>query len=318
MLNNEEFLTVSLENGLFYLRTIREFCANIKLAFLNKNIEYSKKAEGFADRCEELGAILTKYADGNLSKKFLDSKSIVTEYTLPSELLTEKLFGIDINTDITRNELVLKPGIPGNITNEEVNIIMEVNKKALTLTQEFIEYLTDIFEKEKKLELFSYSYPALIKYMIEETKLYNSYLERLIRKEKVDPSFVTDYQYMFITSMKDAASFLRSMVNPSEEEFYIKAESFYVEFEHLLNEYKSTALSPDLQEALTTKTLKAVKRFSDYISNCIKNVLDSKLYYIVEPIFLDNLYTEANYFIYILENDIANEIRYYWGGYNVN
>ena len=310
MLNIQEFLRLTVINGLFYLRTMREFCANIQLSFLEKNASYAKSAEEFASRCEKLGATLIKYANGSLDQFSLDSQIFVTKYTLPCELLTEELFGIKIATNITKAQMQLKSGVLTNLSEEDFNVLMDINKQALDLTREFNAVLKDIFKKEKANELFSYSYPHLIKYMMEEVGLYSSYLEKLINKQKVDPTFVTDYEYMFLTSMRDTSWFIRSFVNPSDQEIYIKAESYSLEFDNLLTEYKSTSLSPDNQKFLTTKALKVVTRFSDFLAKCIEELLASKLYFIVEPIFLDNMYTESNFFKYILTLNQETEQNY--------
>lgn len=310
MLTNEQFLSQTVINGLFYLRTIREFCANIKLAFLSKNQVYIDKAREFSARCEEIGGVLIEYADNNIDQKALEGQFLVTEYTLPCELLTEDLFGIKIATDITRKELALKPGVPTNVSDQTVELLNEQNRKALALCQEFAAFLKDIFAKEKRNELFSYSYPHLIKFMIEETELYETLLDRIINKQAVDPSYVTDYEYMFTASMKDSAMFLRDFVNPSNEEIVLKFNSYIAEFDNLLTDYKQTSLSPDNQKRLTGNTLKTVTRYAKFIADCIRQLLDAKLYFIVEPIFLDNIYTEANYFKYVLTRNKSEETAY--------
>ena len=39
----------------------------------------------------------------------------------------------------------------------------------------------------------------------------------------------------------------------------------------------------------------------------IKDLLDVKLYFIIEPLALDNFYRNINYFLYVLNTDIKEE-----------
>lgn len=300
MLTDELFVLQTLANDLYYLRTIREFCANIQLAFLDNNQEYKDIAEQFALKCEELGGILIKYADGRLPKSVLDSGILVTKYTLPCEKLTEKLFDIKIATEITEKELALTPGRDYNPSQDVIDELMRVNREANVMIKNFIEFCQDIYDNQKKQNLFSYSYLAMYRYMLEEAKLFETTLERLINKDNIDPTYVIDYEYWFNISMKDAAMFIRGLVDPDSNDIFVRANSFVSEFDVLISEYKTASLSPDTQEQLTSKSLRAVERFRMFIADVIQDVLNADLYFIIEPIFLDNMYTAANYFRYIL------------------
>lgn len=301
MLSNEEFVRESLEDNLFYLRTIREFCTNIQLSFFKNNMYYINISEDFALKYEELGRRIIKYADGNLSMESLESQIFFTDYTLKCEELTEKLFNIKIDTNITKQEMNLKPGDVINPSNEMIKEIDTINKLAYNLTENFIGFCEDILEELRNQNLFSYSYLSIFEYMILESQSYLKNLERLINKYEIDPTFVSGYQYMYNKSMKDIATFIRNFVDTNSIEIINEAEQFIQDFNTLLNEYETTPLSPYNQKLLEDKSLNIVNKFRDFISRCIQKLLEKKLYFIVEPIFLDNMYTEANYFKYILE-----------------
>lgn len=306
MLNDTEFVNQTLINNLYYLRTIREFCANIQLSFLENNKKYKDIALEFANKCEELGRILVKYVNGNF-QDILKQEIFVTKYTLPCEELTEKLFDIKIATDITEKELQFVPGQNKIPTQEVVDELMEINKSSNILVKNFIEFCQEIYNNQKSNDLFSFNYPSLYRYMIEEARLFESVLGRLINKDNVDPTYVIDYQYWFTISMKDAAMFIRGFVDPDNQGVFVRANAFASEFDYLTEEYKNTVLSPNTQENLTDRTIRAVDTFRTFLSEIIEDVLNSKLYFIVEPIFLDNMYTSANFFKYILNLDKQKE-----------
>ena len=98
MLNEKEFYIESLRDHLYYLRTIRNFCITMELSFYKNNLKYIEMCEDFANKCDELGREAISYTGGLVSREALDNNIYVSEFSLPCERLTEKLFGIDINT----------------------------------------------------------------------------------------------------------------------------------------------------------------------------------------------------------------------------
>lgn len=303
MLNDTNFVTQTLTSNLYFLRTLREFATNIQLSFLDDNLEYIETAKDFGLRAEELGRILIKYASGNISQEAIDNQIFVTDYTLDAELLTEKLFNIDIDTSITESELSLTSGIPNNISEIMINELTDVNSRALVLVTNFIDFLENIVIQMKNNELFSYSYISLIEAMLVEMKLYKSNLTRLIARENINPGFVVDYQYLFNDLLRQLSSFVRGLVDPKNGLTIIRASAFANEFGVFANEYKEAIASPETQKDLESRNLEVLDRFREFISTTIEDVLNGNIYFIVEPIFLDNMLTTANYFKYNLIND---------------
>ena len=303
MLNDVDFVTQTLTSNLYFLRTLREFATNIQLSFLQDNVEYIEAAKDFGSRSEELGRILMKYANGNVSQEALDNQIFVTDYTLDAELLTERLFNIDIDTTITENELALTAGSTTNPSETMIRDLTDVNNRALVLVTNFIDFCENIVSRMNDNELFSYSYISLIEAMLVEMELYKTNLARLIARENIDPGFVVNYEYLFNNLLQQLSSFVRGLVDPKEGIVIIRASAFSNEFGILANEYKQSIASPETQKDLEERTLDALDRFRDFISTTIEDVLDGSTYFIVEPIFLDNMLTTANYFKYNLISD---------------
>ena len=292
MLSNENYLTTTLTNGLVNLLTLRGFCLNINFSFLENNESYKNTAHSFYDKFTNLTNELLNYADGILSEAFLNSGALVTKYTLPTVELTEKLFSVSILMDTIEKMSNLKPAI--NVSNEVVEELDMINKVSLVIALNFKDFLTDIFNKETNNQLYSYSYPFLIRKMIEEVELYSLVLERLIRKSTIDPTFVSDFEYRFINLLKGFGMFLRSFIDPSRNDLIIKAQSYIIEIDNLLNEYKKLELSPDNQRLLSLKARRLEERFGEFLSSIIEQLLAGEVYLIIEPIFLDNMYRSIN------------------------
>lgn len=300
MLSNESFVLQTLNSGLYFLRTIREFAINIQLSFLENNGEYISTAKDFSDRAEELIGDLMVYANGNVTREALGNQIFVTDYTLDTELLTEKLFSIDIDTTITVEQQELTPGFSQNPSQSLINDLKTVNKSSLTLVTNFISFCENIISRMRKNDLFSYSYISLIEAMIVETNLYKLNLERLISGNNIDPSFKADYEYLFNNLLQRYTSFVRGLVDPKNAEVILRAGAFSSEFGLIANEYKNAIINPDVETELKERSLDTIDRFREFLSQVIEDLLNSKIYFITEPTLLDNILTTANYFKYTL------------------
>lgn len=299
MLDNVAYARETIESGLFYLRTIREFCTAIQLSFLSNNQNYINTAEDFGKRYEELGKIAIEY--GKISKLAYDSQIFVTDYTLDTELLTEKLFDIDLNTDLTIEEKKVEVGDISEPSNEDIEQLNILNSRALILTRNFVDFLKEIYSEIDRNNLFGYIYLDLIDYMRDESNLYIRILERIQNRETIDPLFVTDYIYRYQLVMRDTALFLRGLCDPKNSDVVDTFALFVNTFQNLSIEYKEAILSPESQKNLNQRTSETVDQYRKFLANVIQRVLNAELHFLINPTFLDNVYTEANYFSYLLE-----------------
>lgn len=305
------FFNTSITNGLVYLKTLRSFCIDIQLSFLVQNDYYIKIAESFYQELVKLSNDLLKCSNGMINKDIIDNELIVTRYTLPLYLLTEKLFKVNLPINIVKEELELQPG-EYEPTSEEVAKVYEINKKIITVVSNFEDFLTEIFNAEVAGELFSYCYPFLLRIMIEVTNVFIVIVERTNQNLPSNPTFVLDYEYKSVKLVRDFNIFLRSFVNPSREDIILKAQSYIVELSHLITEYSVINLSPISQKELTIKGKKVIDRFALFLSYVIEQLLKSEVYLIVDPVFLDNMYHSVKilqYFIFGVEEKIEEDIE---------
>lgn len=301
MLDEKQLIQEAVETNLFYLRTLKEFCLNVQTSFLVKEQNLADEMEKIAKACEMLMVkILTQFPE-SVSQRSIDYQIFVTPFTLKCEELTEKLFAVLINKELTRQELSLKSGTPA-VSEEKITEIQTINQEAYRLAENFIEDGKVIFENLLKNQLFSYSYPTMFAFMLYEIGIYQGELKRLLESTKQSPSTALSYELDLNIAMKTIATFIEKLVDPKNIEISQAARNFIIKFQERENIYKSTPLSPDIQKKLSDEEYTLVQEFQQFLENCIQQVLNEKAYFIIEPIFLDNMLTEVNYFLFKLSS----------------
>lgn len=304
IISNNVFVVQSLINHLFFLRTIREFCLNIELSFYQNNNDIIEIASNLRKRYEDLEEEVVSLANGRIPNQLLNSGSFVTNYTLNTELLTEKLFGVIINTDLTVLEKELK-GYDNlenvSINDEVVERVNKLNQDGIELSRNFIDFCKYLRDQMLNNNIFSYMYPLIYNYMIEEAGLYVSDLERLQSKTSADPTFIINYQYYFSNSMMQIAQFIIGLSDPNQTSIIINADNYRKAYNNLMKRYEEAKLSPEALIVLNEEGINLTENFRAFIIKIIEGILNNNLYFIINPVFFDNLLTEANYFLYLLK-----------------
>ena len=303
MLTEEEFYKESIDANLYYLRTLRDFCINIALSFYGNN-PYKERSETLAKKSQDLGREIVTLTNGKVPSKGFDYKIFYTEYTLPIEKLTEKLFNINLATDITESQLELTPTDTFEITDELIRIMTSINDRALSIANDFISLAREIRDEMTSNNLFSYSYPTMYNFMIIEIELYIGELNRLKELIRKDPIIALDTEYGYNITAYEITSFLRGLIDPNATSYIEVLNNILNEiYPQLLEDYNSLPLSPENQKELTERSITVIRRIRLLISDMLKDLLDAKLYFIIEPLAIDNFYRDINYFLYILDAD---------------
>lgn len=300
MLTDQEFFLQSLVSNLYYLWTLREYSARIQVSFPPIYENYINKSFELARRAEILSKRVAEYAYKGLPENVIESGIVLTPYTLELELLTEKLFGIDIDTSITEKEKNIKIGIV-NPSKEEVRDMENINKDALILVNDFINFANELYEKIENQEIFTFYYNSINLYLVEEAKLYVSSLERLREKATVNPSYVIDAQYFGTLGMQAIATYIRGEIDPIHKDIFDEANNFVIEYRNMLNEYENMIMTPKSQKNMTLNSLELAERLKSFVEKCIEKLLKKEIYFISAPITKDNELTAINFFIFGLK-----------------
>ena len=297
MLNEREFFIQSLRDHLYYLRTIRNFCITIELSFYKNNLKYIEMSQDFASKCDELGRDAISYTGGFVSKEALDNDIYVSEFSLPCEKLTEKLFGIKIDTAFTEEELKLQSGLNEKF---DINGLMELNKKALTFAKNFSTFCVEIRDKLDNNELFSFSYSDFFNYLFDEVNTYILDLERLIRMEGYSPIYAIGYEYNFAVTLEKTAMFIRDWVDVNAIDIFDMANYFVNSFNDVIDRYLKASISPDVEKELSMVMNGILSDYQEFLKDILSKLINHKLYFITPPVSLDNIYTSVNFYKFTL------------------
>ncbi len=304
MLTEEEFYKESIDANLYYLRTLRDFCINVELSFYG-NTPYKARAESLARRSQDLGREIVTSTNGKVPSKGLSYQIFYTEYTLPIERLTEKLFTLNLGTNITEIQLRLTPTDTFEVNDNLITSMTSFNDRATSIANDFIELSKEITKEMTSNNLFSYSYPTMYNFMIITIELYIGELNRLKERTKKDPIIALDTEYGYNITAYEITSFLRGLIDPSADSYIEVLNNILNEiYPKLLEDYNSLPLSPENQQNLTERSITVIRRIRLLISNMLRDLLDAKLYFIIEPLAIDNFYRNINYFLYALDADM--------------
>ena len=309
MLTEKEFFIQSLRDHLYYLRTIRGFCITIELSFYKNNEEYIRIAEDFSNKCDELGLEAISYTGGLVSKEALDNNIYVTEFSLPCEKLTEKLFGIKIDTSFTEEELKLQSGFNQNINTEIIDKIKEFNNKALTFAKNFSTFCVEIKNKLDSNEIFSFSYSDFFEYIFDEINTYILDLGRLIRMEGFSPIYAVGYEYNFAITLQKTARFIRDWVDVKSIDVFDMATYYVNSFGEIIDKYLKASISPDISEALSNEMNNILTDYQDFLKNVLNRLIVREIYFITPPVSIDNIYSSVNFYKFTLNLE-ESEVRY--------
>ena len=307
MLTEEEFYKESIDANLYYLRTLRDFCINIELSFYGDNL-YKGRAALLARESQDLGREIVTLTNGKVPSKGLNYQIYYTEYTLPIERLTEKLFNLNLSTDITEMQLKLTPTDTFEVNDELITALTSFNDRATSIASEFINLAREIRDEMTSNNLFSYSYPTMYNFMIITIELYIGELNRLKERIRKDPIIALDTEYGYNITAYEITSFLRGLIDPNATSYIEVLNNILNEiYPQLLEDYNSLPLSPENQQNLTERSIAVIRRIRLLISNMLRDLLDAKLYFIIEPLAIDNFYRNINYFLYALDADMKEE-----------
>ena len=307
MLTEEEFYKESIDANLYYLRTLRDFCINIELSFYGDN-PYKGRAVLLARESQDLGREIVTLTNGKVPSKGLNYQIFYTEYTLPIERLTEKLFNLNLGTDITEMQLKLTPTDTFEVNDELITTLTSFNDRATSIANEFINLAREIRDEMTSNNLFSYSYPTMYNFMIITIELYIGELNRLKERIRKDPIIALDTEYGYNITAYEITSFLRGLIDPNATSYIEVLNNILNEiYPELLEDYNSLPLSPENQQNLTERSIAVIRRVRLLISNMLRDLLDAKLYFIIEPLAIDNFYRNINYFLYALDADAKEE-----------
>lgn len=302
----QDYVTLSLETHLFFGRIMKEHSLFLMAGFQPKDSDFIKKADWFRRQFEELLRDVVSISDQAVEADVLDSGEVVTEFTGKAERKTSCLTGIPIDRRITEAEKRLAPGCGCANSCQMRQRVMQLNDRALRLTDGLIEFKECILAKVENCSLFTANYPLLIRHIIREARLYRSTIMELNRKGTVSSADLRTMERFWNQIMMEHALFIRGLLDPSEEELIQAADGFANDYKQLLTEARTK--NDRTMGALTRKTLEETVRYRDFKAAGTEGITDCKIASLILPLLADHVLREANHYLRILEEECES-----WG-----
>lgn len=294
----ENFISLSLDLHLFFLRIMKEHAIFMEAAFQRKDSSFIRTADMYKGEFEKLLLDVIRMANMEVSREVLESEEIVTPYTLKTEEKTQKLTGIPINRNITVLEQQLRWRDKCQETN--LNIRMKnINKRALELLDGFIEFKEKVLKEVEICHMYTANYPLLLKHIIREAKLYREFVIELETKGTICEKTRKEKYLFWNQIMMEHALFIRGLLDPEENELIKTADEFAREYTELLKEAKEK--NDCTMNGLLLKTKELTWRYREFKTAGTKGISNCEISSIILPLLADHVLREANHYLRLLE-----------------
>lgn len=294
----ENYAILSLETHLFFARIMKEHGLFLEAGFVCADKACIEKADWFRRQFEELLRDAVRLGNGRVNRWIINSDELVTEFTLSAEECTEKLSGVPIDSEITRQEKKLLPGRWINADRELVSAVNNLNRRALRLLNEFIAFKESILREVRDGKLFTVNYPLLIEHILREARLYCTTVEELLNNRQLSYKNLRKTEKFWNQIMMEHALFIRGLLDPTEEALIQTANKFSMEFRELLEQ----ARRQDCRAmGMTEEALAETLKIRDFKAAGTKGILNCEIASIILPLLADHVLREANHYIRLLE-----------------
>ncbi len=303
MLTREEYIRLSLELNLFFLRIAKEHSIFLESSFTAKDLRLAEEADNFKIQFEMLLAEAISLANGVISPEVIASGELVTPLTLDAERISQYYTGIQINSNLTLSEMRLVPGSTGYMLSPvlEQRVYM-LNEKAIRLTTALIQFKTKILNGVISCRLFTTNYPLLIEHIRREARLYRNMLTKLQNREEIlTERDLLEQEIFWNRIMAEHSKFIRGLLDPTEVQLFNTANNFGKEFDELtLKAIAAHEQGLNIEE-ITSESLEAAKDLKDFKAAGTKGLVNCSIKAIAYPLLGDHVLREANHYIRILK-----------------
>lgn len=302
MLTRDDYIRMSLELDLFFLRIMKEHSFFLGAAFTAQNINLGQYAEYYA---RQFGALLAQtivLANGALRPDTIQSGQYFTQYTKSAEQISQYYTGVPIDLSITPREESIQSGAGMGYPQGMAEQVSALNQNVLALLPPFIAFQNGLLSDVLTCKMFMNTYPLLIEHITREAVFFHNLLQRLqsgadIRTEQD----LAEQEVFWNRIMAEHAKFIRGLLDPTENELFTTADRFGKEFDQLMAEAMRAQQNPAMLPTATAESLEAAKRISAFKAAGTGGLLMCKIRSMILPLLGDHVLREANHFVYLLE-----------------
>lgn len=300
-----DFVRESLELHLFWARIMKEHAIFDEEGFECKDVALIQEAESFKCQFEEILYETICLTQGRVDAEVLQSCELFTDKTLMAEQKTMELSGIEINMQLTVEEMNLQSGMRGTMDTagpEIVDSICALNAKALACAQAMAGFLHRVYEDvTKACCLFTHNLPLIFQHQLEETKMYMKHILRLQSGQMVDPTFhMVEMEMFWNHIMKEHAEVIRQLLDPSENLLIDKANQHVKEFKKLEKKFEDGTQPKANLRQITRESYEATLSLKDFIAAVTERILACQVKSTISALLGDHVLREACYYLRIL------------------
>lgn len=301
MISQNEFITMSLDLNLFFLRIMKEHSFFLEVGFTPRDKDMAERARMFRERFEQLLSEATALANGNVSANLLTSNQATTQYTLEAERLTNFYTGVPFNLELTRRERMLRPTGPGVQDAQLEGEVERLDRRAYQLTAELVNYKEQLLRSVRTCNMFTVNYPLIIEHILREARHFMNMLLMLVRRESINrPEDLISQELFWNRQMGEHAKFIAGLLDPSEEALIETARIFGREFDELTVEAEQVSRHAMDIANVTANSLQETERLRDFKSAGTRGLLECRIQSIIIPLLGDHVLREANHYLCIM------------------
>lgn len=301
MINKREFVTMSIDLNLFFLRIMKEHSFFLQIGFTPRDSALVAEANAFRMGFEKLLSEATELANKNVSQNTLDSRQITTQYTIEAERLTNFYTGIPFDSVLTGRETMLSPASAGMPDAATVDAVEMLDVNAYRLTASLAEFKQRLLNNVRTCKTFTVNYPLLIDHILREARFFMSMLVALLRYDNImRPEDLINQEVFWNRIMAEHSKFIAGLLDPTEETLIETARTFGKEFDMLEAEaIDATKQTVDIAK-VTEDSLQETKKLRDFKAAGTKGILSCKIQSIIIPLLGDHVLREANHYLCVL------------------
>lgn len=295
----KNYVTTSLELHLFFARIMKEHSLFLQAGFMPKNTEYIQEAMLYKRQFEKLLSDVVTLSNYIISPNVLNSGEIVTSFTLGAERKTEELTGIQIDSNITLQELRLQ--------SSNYYGMQDITQQVYYLNDIAIQLLNGLINLKERLlndvlycKVFTANYPLLIEHILREAKLYRKYVIMIQKGEDINSQNMKEVELFWNQIMMEHALFIRGLLDPTENDLIVTADNFAKDYQKLLEEAKN-ATDATIQ-SVTDKTITETHKYIDFKTAGTEGIKECEIRSIILPLLADHVLREANHYFRILKD----------------
>ncbi|SHI23295.1 protein of unknown function [Sporobacter termitidis DSM 10068] len=285
MLSSAEYIQLSLESNLFWVRIMKEHAIFIESAMPPPLNHIARQAEHFKQQFAVLLSETIRHANGLVSSGALQSGQYYTNFTEAAEQAVQNSTGIGTDGYLTQMEYNIEPLTTYSITPETEDAVNQLNGYILNMVNAFAAFKADLLDNQSACRIFTLLYTADISHILHEAQRYIQLLTGLQNK---DENFNQNYAEFWNQNMAEHAKSMRGLFDPSETAFINEADRYGRVFDAL-------AQVPTISALPDTKDISAFK------ATATQGMLSCKVKAIMSPLYTDHNLREANHYIHLMQ-----------------